>query len=71
MLDLLEVGKRCKRLRKCLKLNQSDVAEQLGYSPQMVSQFENGQANNAVILLWYIDNGLSLSGRGNNYGKTP
>lgn len=58
MTDLKVLGRKCKRLRKSLSKTQTDVANDTGYSFKSISAFENGRANNAIILLWYINHGL-------------
>lgn len=68
MTDLKVLGRKCKRLRKSLSKTQSDVANDTGYSFKSISAFENGRANNAIILLWYINHGLE-GGVGNGNTK--
>lgn len=51
----------CRKYRKqVLKVTQSRVAIETGYSPETVSAFECGRVNNAKLLYWYISNGLKL-----------
>lgn len=57
-MDMKTVGYLAKVARKRLDLSQREVAEILHTSPQNISNFENGLNNNAVFLLWYLENGL-------------
>lgn len=55
---LASLGEYCRMARMKKGLLQLDVAKDIGCSPQNVSCFERGENNNALILLWYIKNGL-------------
>ena len=58
-MDMKTLGYLCKITRKRLDLSQKEVAERLQTTPQNISNFENGLNNNAMFLLWYLDNGLA------------
>lgn len=59
--EMKRIGSRCRDYRlNVLGLKQSDVADEIGYSKESVSAFENGRNNNAVILMYYINHGLDL-----------
>lgn len=58
MIDMKDVGARCKALRLDLELLQSDVARDIGYSAENISSFETGRNDNARIMLWYVAHGL-------------
>lgn len=61
MIELMNVGKLCKNYRiNTLKLNQSDVAKETGYSIENISKFECGNNNNLKIFLWYLNRGFKL-----------
>lgn len=56
------VIKLCKNYRmNILKMTQSDVAKELGYTRTNISEFENGRNRNFTIFLWYIKKGLPLT----------
>ena len=44
-----------------LKMTQSEVANELGYTRTNISEFENGRNRNFGIFLWYIGKGLPLA----------
>lgn len=49
----------CKKFRQeQLKVTQKDVAEELNFSQENISAFENGRNGNVVIFMWYVKNGL-------------
>lgn len=58
MIDMKDVGARCRALRQNLELLQSDVARDTGYSTENISSFETGRNDNARIMLWYVAHGL-------------
>lgn len=58
---LKEIGQKCKEFRKKIKASQRDVARDLHYTSENISAFENGRNDNAIILLWYIKNGLDFT----------
>lgn len=62
------VSKRCKLYREQLGKTQKDVARDLGYSPENVSSFETGRNNNMIILLWYIQHGMTYEFLNNEAG---
>lgn len=61
MKSLYEIGQKCKKHRVINGYLQSDVARDTGYSSENVSSFENGRNDNARILLWYLEHGLSIT----------
>jgi transcriptional regulator with XRE-family HTH domain len=67
MVTLVDVGKACRKIRQSKHMSQKQVAKATGYNDRTISQFERGYSNNALILIWYITNGLELGGL--NYGK--
>lgn len=58
MIDMKDVGARCKALRENIGLLQKDVAQDTGYSTENISSFETGRNDNARIMLWYVAHGL-------------
>ena len=50
--------KALKKFRQSLGYKQIDVANELGYSLENISKFENGKNNNLKIYLWYIEKGF-------------
>lgn len=73
IVNLREIGRRCKEFRIELGYYQSDVANDTGYSIENISSFETGRNDNAKILLWYIAHGMSsdrIFNRGVSYGKS-
>ena len=43
--------------RKLSNVTQKQVADELGCTIQLVSAFEQGRTNNAVMLMYYIEKG--------------
>lgn len=71
IVDLKRLGEKCKHFRRSKYIHQNKVAKETGYSNKSISAFENGRVNNAIILLWYINNGMDVRElRGCNYGET-
>lgn len=60
MVDLKDLGLKCKEFRISLGLLQSDVANDTGYSLENISSFETGRNDNARILLWYFMHGMTV-----------
>ena len=58
--DLRTVGRECKRFRRSLGKTQNEVALEIGYALNTISQFECGGNNNLYIFLWYIKNGIDI-----------
>ena len=58
--EINEIGGKCAEFRKYKKIPQSVIAKELGVSVETISAFEHGRTNNAVVLSWYIKNGLKL-----------
>lgn len=59
LIDLHELGRRCKQFRVERGYYQSDVAADTGYSVENISSFETGRNDNARILLWYFMHGMN------------
>ena len=60
---LKSIGESCREWRKQMRMSLREVAELMGCSIQAVSRFELGYMNNAVMLLWYIENGAEVKVR--------
>lgn len=60
MFSLEFIGNKCREYRKKCGYFQLDVANDVGYSIENVSAFENGRNDNSRILLWYIEHGLTF-----------
>lgn len=60
MVDLKNLGLKCKKFRVSLGVLQSDVANDTGYSLENISAFETGRNDNARILLWYFMHGMTV-----------
>lgn len=72
VINLYDIGKRCKEFRIEHGYYQVDVARDTGYSVENISSFETGRNDNARILLWYFIHGMKtehLFERGVNHGK--
>lgn len=54
------IGLKCSIHRRALKRTQTDVARETGYTQRNISTFEKGFNNNAIILLWYLENGIPI-----------
>lgn len=52
--ELKQLGDHCRQVRLFSGYSQQEVAQEVGVHPTMVSNFEKGQANNALIYRWYI-----------------
>ena len=52
-------GECCRNFRKSKGYLQSEVAADLNVSEKLVSAFECGKQNNAVVLLWYFAHGMN------------
>ena len=57
--DLKKLGKNCAFIRKRLGYTQKQVADELGYSVENISAFENGRNDNGRIYDWYIQKLIS------------
>lgn len=57
-IDLCKLGASCKEFRKEGGWTQSEVANDLNISRELVSGFECGRSKNLYILSWYIDRGF-------------
>ena len=60
---LKSIGESCREWRKNMRMSLREVADLMGCSLQAVSRFELGHMNNAVMLLWYIENGAEVKVR--------
>lgn len=58
LMNLKELGARCKQYRESIGLYQYHVAEETGYSTENISAFETGRNDNSRILLWYFMHGM-------------
>ena len=61
MINLKDLGARCKRFRVEHGYFQTHVAEETGYTTENISAFETGRNDNSRILLWYMEHGMSLN----------
>lgn len=71
LINLKDLGARCKQFRVERGYYQSHVAQETGYTSENVSAFETGRNDNARILLWYLAHGMTieeLDGR-KDYGE--
>lgn len=55
-----EMGTKCAEFRKTIDVKQSEIASDLNVSVETISAFENGRTNNARVLMWYIEHGMTL-----------
>ena len=60
IIDLRRMGTRCKQFRVENGYFQTDVANGTGYSVENISSFETGRNDNARILLWYFEHGMTF-----------
>ena len=60
---LKSIGESCRDWRKQMRMSLREVADLMGCSIQAVSRFELGYLNNAVMLLWYVENGAEVKVR--------
>lgn len=60
---LKSIGESCREWRKQMRMSLREVADLMGCSIQAVSRFELGYLNNAVMLLWYVENGAEVKVR--------
>lgn len=52
-------GALCRKYRQeVLNLTQTDVANDLNYSQENISAFENGRNSNNTIFMWYVKQGI-------------
>lgn len=59
--SLEHIGRVCSGYRKIvLRMTQSEVATQTGYTRSNVSKFERGQCNSIPLLMWYIEKGVPI-----------
>lgn len=55
-----EIGAMCAEFRKTIDVKQGEIASELNVSVETISAFENGRTNNARVLMWYIEHGMTL-----------
>lgn len=55
-----EIGAMCADFRKTIDVKQSKIASDLNVSVETISAFENGRTNNARVLMWYIEHGMTF-----------
>lgn len=60
IIDLKNLGAKCKEYRLSMGILQIHVAEETGYSLENISAFETGRNDNARILLWYLLHGMTI-----------
>lgn len=58
VINLRDIGRRCKQFRIEHGYYQTDVAAETGYSVENISSFETGRNDNARILFWYLAHGM-------------
>ena len=62
MYDYKKIGLYCKKFRaNCLKMTQSEVAEELNLTVSSISMFENGNSKSFDVLLFYLIKGLPVN----------
>lgn len=59
-----KIGLKCKMFRKNLGIKQEQVANEIGCTQSLVSQFENDKCKNLIIFLWYLEHGLEVKSNG-------
>lgn len=58
---MFHVGVNCQTFRRNkTDYSQSMVAEELGFSIENISSFENSRNDNYYILLWYLRKGMTI-----------
>ena len=58
-LDYKVSGEMCRKYRQeVLNATQEDVAQDLGYTQENISAFENGRNSNNIIFMWYLKQGI-------------
>lgn len=60
VVNLRELGRRCKIFRQSMGYTQERVAEDLYVTQSTVSHFESGKNDSARILMWYVAHGFIL-----------
>ena len=61
MEELKNIGQKCAAARRSKGYTQLQVSFAVGYTPENISAFECGRNDNMRILLWYLQNCISLS----------
>ena len=57
--DYRVCGDLCRRYRQeVLKVTQKEAAEELEYTQENISAFENGRNSNNIIFMWYVRKGI-------------
>ena len=60
--DIMDkVSINCQDFRIAQGVTQGDVAREVQCSIENVSAFENSRNDNYIILLWYLNHGMSIS----------
>lgn len=59
---VVDAARDCRKWRVEHGYRQKDVAMDTGYTPQYISRFERGLANNMLIYRWYIERGYRPNG---------
>lgn len=54
------IGRNCKKYREKIGYTQRQVADELGYSVENISAFENGRNSNMHIFSWYLKKGMEI-----------
>lgn len=55
------ITKNCQDYRINRGITQQQIANNIGCSIETISSFENNRNNNALILIWYIEHGITLN----------
>lgn len=62
MYDYKKIGSYCREFRvNCLKMTQSEVANEMGLTVSSISMFENGNSKSLDILMFYLIKGLPMN----------
>ena len=59
---LVDLGRDCRIWREEHGHTQKEIAVSAGYTQQLVSMYERGMANNALILAAYVERGFPING---------
>ena len=63
------IGDQCKRWRYNHDILQKDVAKACGVTRLTVYRFEEGLSHSTKLLDWYLNHGLELNLKGEEYAK--
>lgn len=58
-MNLKILGNRCRAFRRDNGYAVSQIAKELNYTERYIYSFEEGKADNCMILLWYIRHGFN------------